>query len=355
MAEGDTGEKTEDATPKKLQDAREEGQVAKSQELPAVFVLLAAVLSLKASAPLIYEQMARVMVDSLAFEGVPPVTDLYCLNLFIRYLQSYAITLMPVLAAVFFAALAINFFQVGFFLTSKALMPKLSNLNPIKGFAQKFSVRSVMELVKSVLKIAIIGGITWAVVEGEMTRILLLYDTSIGSILLYLMAVVYKIFIRVCLVMILLALLDFGFQKWKFSEDQKMTKQEVKDEHKQTEGDPQVKARIRQLQMEAARSRMMAEVPEAEVVVTNPTHLAVAIKYVAGEMSAPQIVAKGAGPIALRIREIAEEHDVPVVEDKPLAQSLYKMADIGDDVPGELYVAVAELLAYVYNLKGKTL
>ncbi len=353
MAEGEGGEKTEDASAKKLADARKEGQVGKSQEIPAVFVLLAGTLALNAFAMLMYDNVTAIMRYSFTFDKVPQVTPIYCVNLLYKFTGKYLATIAPVLAAVFIVALAANIFQVGFMLSWQAAAPKFSKIDPIKGFGQKFSSRSVVELLKAVLKIAIIGTVTYFTVKGEMDNIMRLWDNGISQILVYLLSIVYRIAIRVILVMLLLALMDFAFQKWKFAEDQKMTKQEVKDEYKQSEGDPQVKSRIRQLQQEAARKRMMQEVPEADVVVTNPTRLAVAIKYEPLAMEAPRIVAKGAGTVAGRIREIAEENDVPIVENRELARNLYKIVDVGEDVPGELYVAVAELLAYVYGLKGK--
>lgn len=192
-------------------------------------------------------------------------------------------------------------------------------------------------------------------IRAELVPITFLYDNSVGYILLYMLKVSFWIFVKVCLIMLVVAMLDYAYQKWKFLDDQKMTKKEVKDETKQTEGDPLVKSRIRQLQHQAARKRMMADVPRADVVVTNPTRLAVALKYDGKTMDAPKVLAKGAGPVAENIRRIARENEVPLVEDKQLARNLYSSVDIGGEVPTELYQAVAELLAYVYKLKGKKL
>lgn len=349
------GEKTEDASGRKLDKAREEGQVAKSMEIPSVSVLFAGGIALYFFSSVIYKTLLAVLDDSLRFNGVPPLTDVEVVYLFIRYLEKMFVMVSPVLCAVFLAALLSNVSQVGFHLSWKALEPKLSKLNPIQGFAQKFSSKALVDFVKDVLKLVVVFLVSYQVVKGEVNNIVRLYDHSISYILLYVMKISFEIFIKVLLFMILLAILDYAYQKWKFLEDQKMTKQEVKDEAKQTEGDPQVKSRIRQLQAEAARQRMMAEVPEADVVVTNPTHLSVAVKYDGMTMEAPMVIAKGAGSVALNIRRIAEENDVPLVEDKPLARNLYSMVDIGQSVPAELFQAVAELLAYVYKLKGKRL
>ena len=349
------GEKTEDASSRKLDKAREEGQVSKSMEIPSVVVLLAGVLAIHVFAYFIYQQLLVVMHDGLTFTGVPLVSDVEALHLMFRCSRSLFLILAPVLAAVFIAAFVSNVAQVGFAISWKAIEPKLSRIDPIKGFAQKFTSRALMEFIKSLLKIFIISVVTYMVVKSELADIIRLYDLGVAAIMIYILKTAFEIFIKVLLVMVVLAVLDYAFQKWKFLEDQKMTKQEVKDEHKQTEGDPQVKSRIRQLQAEAARKRMMADVPGADVVVTNPTRLAVAIKYDGLTMEAPTVVAKGAGAVAANIRKIARESDVPLVENKTLARNLYKTVEVGQEVPSELFQAVAELLAHVYKLKGKTL
>lgn len=349
------GEKTEDASGRKLSKAREQGQVAKSLEIPSVFVLLAGVLALRAFASMIYNNCLAMLDHTLRFEGVPLLKDSEVISLLFRYSKIMFLILIPVLAAVFIAAALSNLFQVGFHISWEAIQPKLSKLNPISGLMNKFSLTSVVELVKSVLKLIVVFAVAYFAVRGELDNIIRLYDNSISFILLYIMKLSYKIVIRILLVMAMVAILDYAYQKWKFLEDQKMTKQEVKDEFKQTEGDPQVKSRIRQIQAQAARQRMMADVPKADVVVTNPTRLAVAIKYDSATMEAPTLIAKGAGAVAANIRRIAEEAGVPLVENRELARNLYSMVDIGQAVPAELFQAVAELLAYVYKLKGKTL
>jgi len=259
---------------------------------------------------------------------------------------------LPLFAGVYVVALLSNVAQVGFAISWKAVEPKFSKLNPINGFKQKFSSRAVVEMVKNLVKIGVISLVAYYAIKGDLDNITRLYDNSIGQILLFMLKISFWIFIKVCLIMMVVALLDYAYQKWKFLEDQKMTKKEVKDETKQTEGDPIVKSRIRQLQHEAARKRMMADVPKADVVVTNPTRLAVALKYDGKTMDAPRVVAKGAGAVAKNIRKIARENNVPLVEDKQLARNLYSHVDIGGEVPIEYYQAVAELLAYVYKLKN---
>jgi flagellar biosynthetic protein FlhB len=262
---------------------------------------------------------------------------------------------IPVMLTIVLFALISNLAQVGFSISWQSLEPKFSRLDPINGFKQKFTSRAVVEFLKTLIKVGVISMVAYNSIKAELVPITFLYDTSVGYILLYMLKISFWIFVKVCLIMLVVAFLDYAYQKWKFLDDQKMTKKEVKDEMKQTEGDPMVKSRIRQLQHQAARKRMMADVPHADVVVTNPTRLAVALKYDGKAMDAPKVLAKGAGPIAENIRRIARENDIPLVEDKQLARNLYSSVDIGGEVPMELYQAVAELLAYVYKLKGKKL
>ncbi len=349
------GEKTEDASARKLEKSREEGQVAKSMEIPSVFVLLAGTLGLYVSAYLIYKNLLGVMHDGFFFNSVPKLNDLAAVHLLFRCTIRFLIMTAPVFLAVFVAALVSNFLQVGFEVSWKAVEPKLSRINPISGFKQKFSSVAFAEFIKSLLKIVVVTIVAYLEVKKNIDDLARLYDHGTAYILLYILKMAFIIYLKVIAVMVILAILDYIFQKWKFLQDQKMTKQETKDELKQTEGDPQVKARIRQLQTEAARKRMMSEVPEADVVVTNPTHLAVALKYDGMTMEAPHVVAKGSGKVAENIKRIAEKADVPIVENKELARNLYKIVDIGGEVPTELFQAVAEILAYVYKLKGKSL
>lgn len=346
------GEKTEDASGRKLRKAREEGQVAKSTEIPSVFVLLGGVTALYATAFFFYQNCLEIFHYDFTFERVPELGPADLSVMLIYHAQKMFFMCLPVFAVVCIMAIVSNIAQIGFQVSWKALEPKLSKLNPINGFKQKFSSRAIVEFVKSLVKIAVISLVCYLATKGELSNVLTLYDNSIAQILLFLLLKSFWIFIKVCIVMVLVAILDYAFQKWKFLDSQKMTKKEVKDERKQTDGDPAVKSRIRQLQMDAARKRMMAEVPKADVVVTNPTHLALALQYDKEKMDAPAVLAKGAGAVAENIKKIARENDVPIVEDKPLARNLYKAVDIGGQVPFEYYQAVAELLAYVYGLKN---
>ncbi|MGD8524441.1 MAG: EscU/YscU/HrcU family type III secretion system export apparatus switch protein, partial [Desulfobacterales bacterium] len=229
---------------------------------------------------------------------------------------------------------------------------KFSKLNPISGMKKFVSLKSLVEVAKSILKLAFVGGIAYSVIVKDMKLFPSQIQKGVGEIFLFIAVLAFKIFLFVCLALIVLAVLDYVYQRWQYEQNMKMTKQEVKDERKQTEGDPKIKARIRSMQLEIAQRRMMESIPEADVVITNPTQLAVALKFDASDMIAPRVLAKGAGFIAERIKGIARAHDVPIVEDKPLAQAMYQMVEIGDYIPVELYQAVAEILAYVYRLKG---
>jgi flagellar biosynthetic protein FlhB len=263
------------------------------------------------------------------------------------------IIMAPIMLAVFVVAILSNLMQVGFIFAWEPLAPKLSRISPIKGMGRVFSKQTMMELFKSVAKLVLVGVIAYWTVKGEMDNIVSIGGTGIIGIALYISKVIFKIFFFVCLAMIFLAALDYAFQKWQFEQQLKMTKQEVREEFKRTEGDPLVKSRIRRVQQEVARRRMMQEVPKADVVVTNPIHLALALRYDSAVMTAPRVVAKGAGHLAERIKTLAKEHNIPVVEDKKLAQDLYKMVDLGAEIPSIFFQAVAEVLAYVYRLKGK--
>jgi len=263
------------------------------------------------------------------------------------------VLVFPLFLAALFVSLLVNYLQVGFVLSAESVQPKFSKIDPIQGFGRLFSIRSLVELVKNIFKIAIVGFAVYIIMRGEAERFVLLVDQSVWGILLYICGVSFKIILSVCLVLIVLAALDYAYQKWEFEKELRMTKQEIKDESKQSEGDPLIKARIRRLQREAARKRMMANVPKADVVITNPTHLAVALLYDQEKMSAPTVVAKGADFIAQNIKDIARKHHVPIVNNKPLAQVLYRKVDVDEIIPANLYRAVAEVLAFVYGMKMK--
>ena len=352
MAEESFEDKTEKATPKKREEARKKGEVAKSRELPSVAVLLASLITLTIFGSFMYTHIQTVMRESFSLPILKEVNIPEFMVFAEKMITLFILTLSPILAAIFITAVLSNIMQVGFMLTGESIRPKLSRLNPIKGFGRLFSKQSFMELFKSLLKLAIVSIVAYLTVRAEMKNVYLLGDMEFNSIVAYILLTIFKIFIRCALAMIFLVAIDYAFQKWDFEKRLKMSKKEVKDEFKRTEGDPLIKSRIRSIQMQMARKRMMQDVPKADVVITNPTSLALALKYDSSVMGAPKLLAKGAGEIAKRIRELAEKHDIPVVENKDLAQSIYSLVEIGQEIPPALYEAVAEVLAYIYKLKG---
>jgi flagellar biosynthetic protein FlhB len=346
-------EKTEEATSKKRDDARKKGQVAKSQEAASVSVLLVglivfwfgsagAVRQVTALTRWLFNESGRFNLDANTTH-----------HLMVGLLYKVFILIFPLFLAILLIAFLVNYLQVGFVLSTEAILPKLSKISPIKGLQKLISIRSLVELMKNIFKIFIVGLVVYLTVKGESSLFIPLPDQSVGGIMICIAGVAFKIVLRVCLVLIVLALLDYIYQRWEFEKSLKMTKQEIKDEAKQTEGDPLIKARIKQLQREAARKRMMAAVPQADVVITNPTHLAVALKYDQTSMAVPKVVAKGADFIAENIKAIAKENNVPIINNKPLARVLYKMVDVDEVIPEQLYRAVAEVLAFIYNMKMK--
>ncbi len=353
MAEGDFQEKTEKPTPRRRSEARKKGDVAKSREVASVAVLLSGLSALYVFGSVMYSHMGAMMQQCFSMVSSPSMELADFLVFHRDVVGRLMIIVLPVMLTVVAIAVLSNLMQVGVVFSLEKLKPKFSNFNIIKGIKRLFSKQSLVELFKNLAKIAIVGIIAYWTVEGEMGRLRSLGGMEVWAIALYIFKVIFKIFIWVSLAMMLLAVLDYAFQKWQFEEKLKMTKQEVKEEFKRTEGDPLVKSRIRRVQQEVARRRMMQEVPKADVVVTNPVRLALALRYDSAVMSAPQVVAKGAGNIAERIKALAREHNIPIVEDKELAQNLYKMVEINDHVPDVLYHAVADVLAYVYKLKGK--
>lgn len=353
MAEGDLQEKTEQATPRKRSEARKKGQVGKSREIPSVAVLLAGLSTLYLFGAYMYNHIKSLMQDTFSMVAAPNQGLAEFLVLGNIVIERFIVMVLPVMIAVFVTAILSNVLQIGFMLSWESVTPKLSKISPIKGIQRLFSKQTIMELFKSLAKLALVGVIAYVTVKGEMDRLPSLADREVQAILLYVLKVAFKIFIRVSMAMIFLALLDFWFQKWQFEQQLKMTKQEVKEEFKRTEGDPLVKSRIKRIQYEIAKRRMMQEVPKADVVVTNPVHLAIALQYDTAEMSAPTVLAKGAGEVAERIKTLAREHHIPIVENRELAQNLYKMVEIGNEIPSILYQAVAEVLAYVYRIKGR--
>lgn len=354
MGESSDQEKTEPATAKKREESREKGQVTISREVSSAAILIASLGVFYFAGGWMFSRLRDEMVeilghlDSLGI-GTTDTAHLMLSQVFLFMLQ----VMSPILIAVLVVGIGSYIAQIGFLFTGEPLVPDLKKMDPVGGIKRLFSLRSMVELLESVLKVLFIGIIAWDVARPALDDFAGLVHLGVVDILTYFGKETFKITFFICLGLVALAVADYAYQRWQQEKDLRMTKQEVKDEHKQTHGDPQIKGRIRRLQREMARRRMMTAVPTADVVITNPTHLAIALKFDANVMDAPVVVAKGAGEVARRIREIAKEHHVPLVEEKPLARALYKATDLGDSIPVELYKAVAEVLAYVYRLKGK--
>ncbi len=346
------GDKTEEPTAKRRNDALKKGQVAKSQELNTGFVLLAGFLVLRIFWEYMYKNVAAYSAHIFSHLHENDTTVEGVMKIFLDIVGLLVDTSFPVMIGVLIFALAINVYQVGFMINTERLEPKLDNLNPINGFGRLFSKRALVELVKSLFKIIVIGFFLYLYLKDEIPFMpyFIYYDLEYS-----LVEIGDKIFImafQVIAVIMVLAAADYAYQRWQTTQDLMMTKQEVKDEYKQMEGDPQIKGKIKQKQRQMAMARMMQEVPKADVIVTNPTHLAIALMYKKG-MVAPKILAKGQDLVAEKIKATAREHKIPIVENKPLARALYETVEIGDVVPQNLYQAVAEVLAYVYRLKNK--
>ncbi len=346
------GERTEDPSSKRREDFRKKGQVAQSKEVQTAALLTFLLLFWLFYMPSFWRGLTDLLSAIWQSIGDIELTPQSTMHLAFFLLQKSAILLAPLFLLVLIIGFFASFLQFGWLLTATPMIPDFSKLDPIQGFGRLFSRRSVVEVVKSLLKVMLIGWVAASTVKGHFNEALVLVDTSAAITLSYLAKVSTLILAKVCAILIFLAILDFAYTKYEMEEKMKMTKQEIKEEHKETEGDPHIKAQIRAIQHQMARKRMMAEVPRADVVITNPTHLSVAIRYDSGKMAAPIIIAKGADHLAMKIREIAREHNIPLVENPPVARLLHKL-ELGATIPEEMFRAVAEILAHVYSLKGK--
>jgi flagellar biosynthetic protein FlhB len=271
--------------------------------------------------------------------------------LFTSYLGRMATMVLPLLLTTFVLAVVSNMLQTGFLFSAHGLAPQWSHLNPAQGLKRLFSMQSIAELCKSLLKLGVVGFIAWETISSQVEQLLILYAQGVEAIVQYVGSSTRQICVKAAYVMIVIAVLDYAWRRFQHEKSLRMSLQEIKEEVKQQEGNPQLKARVRSVMRSMARRRMLQDVPKADVVITNPTHLAVALSYKRDEMAAPMVLAKGSGHIAARIRAVAQEHGVPVVENKPVARSLFKMVEVGEAIPEALYKAVAEILAYVYRLK----
>ncbi len=351
MAEQDDAQKTEEPTQKKLSDAMKKGDFAKSQEVKNWFVLFGACIVGLVAVQGLAGNLRKTMAGILEFSYRIPM-DPAGLSAFFGDLISQIATFLILPAIILIAAaLAGAMVQHRPMITFEKIQPKLNKISPLSGFKNKFSMQNLVEFLKSVFKLILVAAIVFIIVwpEKEILENMMTLEAAAVNDVIY--TLIIRVLIGVVAIMGFLAGLDLLFQKFQFIKKMRMTKQEVKDEHKQSDGDPQVKARLRQIRMERARSRMMAAVPEADVVVTNPTHYSVALKYEHGKMEVPKVVAKGVDSLALKIREVAKENDVPILENPPLARTLYAAVEVDEEIHSSHYKAVAEIIGFVMRLK----
>ncbi|HUV31666.1 MAG TPA: flagellar biosynthesis protein FlhB [Acidobacteriota bacterium] len=353
MPEESFQEKTERATPRRRQKAREKGRVARSTELNSALMVLFGCLTLYLMGSHLSGGLQELVRYTMANAPLIAAADPSYLRIFADNMLKFFAILGPVFAVMVAIALGVNVAQVGFRVTPKAMEPKLEKLDIVKGLKRLFSVRSLVTFGRDTIKLLIIGFVAYKAIASEFEGFFLLPNMNTSELAFSMVSMALWVVMKVGAAILVIAVLDYAYQRYEYEKSIRMSKQELRDEFKDTEGSPQVKARVRQIQREQARRRMMQDVATADVVITNPTELAVALKYDHENMNAPHVVAKGERLIAQKIREIALEHDVPIVEDKPLARALFKMCNIGDMVPQKLYRVVAEVLAYVYRLRGK--
>jgi flagellar biosynthetic protein FlhB len=350
LAEQSDLERTEPASQRRLEQARAEGQVPQSRELSTFLVLIAGTISLWVMGSWLANRIAAIVRHGLTLErGAAFDANAMSASLAAQAWDAL-VTIAPLFVVILIAAMAGPLALGGFLFSAKAFQPDFSRLDPVQGFGRVFSLHGLAELIKAIAKSALVAGVAVWVILRERDALFALFVQPLHSGMASFGGTVLFSSVAIVAGMALIVAIDVPFQLWRYYSRLRMTKEEVRQEAKELEGDPQLKARIRAQQREMARKRMMAEVPKADVVVTNPTHYSVALKYDAGRMAAPRVVAKGAGHVAQRIREVASEHDVPLLEAPPLARALFRHAEIGDEIPASLYTAVAEVMAYIYQL-----
>lgn len=351
MAEDSDMERTEPATGKRIERAREQGDVPRSRELATTLMLLVGGSCVWLFSGPVVTALDRIMVATLTFERAAAFDPVLLFDMLSAHMLDVAVSMIPLAFLMTLAAMAAPLMLGGWLFNVDSLAPKFSKLNPISGFANMFSINSLVELGKAVLKTLLVGTVAWIAIRSQLDAVMGLGVESLKTAGSHAAQLLWISFITMVSALILIAALDVPYQIWNYGRKLRMTREEVKQEHKESEGDPHIKGKIRAMQRAMARRRMMAEVPTADVVVTNPTHFAVALKYTEGKMGAPKVVAKGADDVAAKIRELAREHKVPLLEAPPLARALHAHTEIGDEIPEALYTAVAEVLAYVFQLR----
>lgn len=342
-------DKTEKATPRRRQKAREEGQVSKSADLSSAVVLTVGMVVIFVLGTAMLNDLKNIMISNLSTLNVDNLGPNTVFSFIVIQFQKIVMIVGPLMAVLMIVGVISNLAQIGPLLSSKAIQPSLKKLNPVSGVKRLFSLKSIVELIKGVLKMAVVGLVCYYSIYPRRAELMVLSGTEVSVALGVIMSVLIDIIWKVCLILIFIGIVDFYYQKYEFEKSIKMSKQDVKDEYKNIEGDPKIKGKIKATQRQMAMSWMMKEIPDADVVVTNPTHYAVALKYDTEKAPAPMVIAKGVDHLAKRIKDIAKNNKVPIVENKPLAQSLFKTVELNHMVPEELFVAVAEVLAYVYK------
>ncbi len=354
MADQD-GDKTQDATPHRRQEAREQGEVARSQDLASAAVLVVGLALLYSWCGVISDFFSTFTARQLGGSAWIQ-TDVDTTVAQLRQLMLLVgRTLGPLFGLILLTAVCANLFQFGLLFLPEKLMPEFGRINPLPAFARIFSMANLVKLGFGLLKIILVGSIAYYDLSGQVDQIMSSTEHEVPRLALFLLTTLFWTTFKIACALLILALLDYAFQWWKHEQDMKMTTQEVREEMKNMQGDPQIIARRRQVQRQLVANRLKGTVPQADVIVTNPTELAIALQYDPATMAAPIVLAKGAGVLAARIRQLALEHGIPIVEKKPLAQALYKEVEVGRPIPGALYSAVAEIMAYVYQLKSKTM
>ena len=353
MADEDDASKTEDPTAKKLSTARGEGQVAQSQEIRNWMILLGGSAGLLLMAPWMMRDITKISARFLETPDTIPVDLEHLRVLLADVMIEVGMVLAPLMGLLMVLSLASSIGQFGLLFSPKKIQPKLQNISLSSGFKRLCSMRAMVEFAKGLLKLVVVGAIVYGMTMPLMSDVAVIADMELADSLHRIHAIAIRLTLGTLAVMTVIAALDFAYQKFIFNKQQRMTRQEVRDEHKQAEGDPHIKARIRRIRTERARRRMMAAVPDADVVITNPTHFAVALRYDMAAMQAPRLVAKGTDNVALRIRQVAEDNDVPIVENPPVARALYAAVELDEEIPPEHYKAVAEIIGYVMRLRGE--
>lgn len=353
MAE-DSGSKTEKATPKKRRDQRKEGNVFQSKDVVTVVSLAGTFYILKLLFPGIYENVRGFMVQFISYAGTETDTSIGTVAQYsMQFIEKVVRTILPLLLVSVVLSILGTGIQTRFLFVAKNFRPKLSRINPLEGIKKLFSMQNVVELLKSILKVLVLASVVYMMIRDDMVQVVRTMDMDVLNSTVFMLNLIVDLILRVCMVFLVIAAADFLYQWWEYERKLRMTKQEVKEEYKQTEGNPEIKGRIRRIQNERARARMMQSVPDADVVIRNPTHFAVALKYEIDHDNAPVVLAKGQDELALRIVKVAEENHVTVIEDKPLARGLFAASQIGREIPQDFYNAVAEVLVYVYKLNKK--